>query len=113
MAKILPQRKLGQSGLHVSALGLGCMGMSWAYGPADDKESLSVLHRFAERGGNFLDTAEIYGPVRQRKARGPLSQRDTARRARDRDQVRLQDRSRNEAKLRHRQLARKYASRDR
>ena len=55
-------RKLGKSGPSVSPLGLGCMGMSWAYGPTDDNESLRVLHRFLELGGNFLDTAEIYGP---------------------------------------------------
>ncbi|MPY86291.1 MAG: aldo/keto reductase [Luteitalea sp.] len=48
--------------LNVSALGLGCMGMSYAYGPADEGESLRVLHRYVELGGNFLDTAEIYGP---------------------------------------------------
>src|SRR5205814_8695499 len=46
----------------VSALGLGCMGMSFAYGPADEAESLRVLHRYLQLGGNFLDTAEIYGP---------------------------------------------------
>ena len=55
-------RKLGKSGPAVSALGLGCMGMSWAYGPTDDNESIRVLHRYLELGGNFLDTAEIYGP---------------------------------------------------
>jgi aryl-alcohol dehydrogenase-like predicted oxidoreductase len=55
-------RELGRSGLKVSALGLGCMGMSFAYGPADEEESLRVLHRYLELGGNFLDTAEIYGP---------------------------------------------------
>jgi len=55
-------RKLGNNGPAVSALGLGCMGMSWAYGPTDDHESLRVLHRYLELGGNFLDTAEIYGP---------------------------------------------------
>src|SRR3954452_2660974 len=57
-----PRRRLGASPLEVSALGLGCMGMSFAYGPADDAESLRVLHRYVEQGGNFLDTAEIYGP---------------------------------------------------
>jgi len=57
-------RTLGKNGLQVSALGLGCMGMSFAYGPADDEESLRVLHRFLELGGNFLDTAEIYGPYK-------------------------------------------------
>ena len=55
-------RRLGKSGPSVSPLGLGCMGMSWAYGPTNDNESLRVLHRFLELGGNFFDTAEIYGP---------------------------------------------------
>jgi aryl-alcohol dehydrogenase-like predicted oxidoreductase len=48
--------------MHVYALGLGCMGMSFAYGPTDESESLAVLRRYLELGGNFLDTAEIYGP---------------------------------------------------
>jgi aryl-alcohol dehydrogenase-like predicted oxidoreductase len=55
-------RHLGKKGRFVSAMGLGCMGMSFAYGPADEAESLRVLHRYLELGGNFLDTAEIYGP---------------------------------------------------
>jgi len=55
-------RKLGNNGLQVSALGLGCMGMSFAYGPANEEESLRVLHRYLGLGGNFLDTAEVYGP---------------------------------------------------
>jgi aryl-alcohol dehydrogenase-like predicted oxidoreductase len=55
-------RTLGTNGPQVCALGLGCMGMSFAYGPADDNESMRVLHRYVELGGNFLDTAEIYGP---------------------------------------------------
>jgi len=58
----MQSRKLSKTGLSVSALGLGCMGMSWAYGPTDDSESIRVLHRYLELGGNFLDTAEIYGP---------------------------------------------------
>jgi len=58
----LPQRRLGASDLNVSCIGLGCMGMSYAYGAADESESLRVLHRYVELGGNFLDTAEIYGP---------------------------------------------------
>jgi aryl-alcohol dehydrogenase-like predicted oxidoreductase len=58
----LPRRRLGASDLEVSAIGLGCMGMSYAYGAADESESLRVLHRYVELGGNFLDTAEIYGP---------------------------------------------------
>src|SRR5215471_16340759 len=58
----MQERRLGKNGPAVSALGLGCMGMSFAYGPADEAESLRVLHRYLELGGNFLDTAEIYGP---------------------------------------------------
>ncbi len=57
----LPQRKLGKHGPPVSALGLGCMGMSEFYGATDDAESLRVLHRAAELGVNFFDTADIYG----------------------------------------------------
>jgi aryl-alcohol dehydrogenase-like predicted oxidoreductase len=63
-------RKLGTNGLQVSALGLGCMGMSFAYGPANDEESLQVLHRYLELGGNFLDTAEIYGPYKNEELLG-------------------------------------------
>src|SRR5580692_10604731 len=63
-------RKLGKNGLQVSALGLGCMGMSFAYGPGDDEESLRVLRRYVELGGNFLDTAEIYGPYKNEELLG-------------------------------------------
>ena len=63
-------RKLGKNGPAVSVLGLGCMGMSFAYGPADETESLRVLHRYLELGGNFLDTAEIYGPFRNEELVG-------------------------------------------
>ncbi|MBQ1543968.1 aldo/keto reductase [Caulobacter sp. CCUG 60055] len=56
-------RKLGKSGLEVSAIGLGCMGMSWAYGPAaDEKDAVAVLHRAVELGVTLFDTAEVYGP---------------------------------------------------
>jgi len=58
----LEKRKLGQQGLEVSALGLGCMGMSMSYGPADETESIATLHRAIELGCTFLDTAEVYGP---------------------------------------------------
>ncbi|MGN6293280.1 MAG: aldo/keto reductase [Chitinophagaceae bacterium] len=59
----MQKRKLGNSGLEVSALGLGCMGMSYAYGPAPDKrEMISLMRSAIERGINFFDTAEVYGP---------------------------------------------------
>lgn len=60
----MERRRLGKNGPLVSAMGLGCMGMSYAYGPADEEESLRVLRRYVELGGNFLDTAEIYGPYK-------------------------------------------------
>lgn len=58
----LSTRKLGTQGLEVSAIGLGCMGMSQSYGPADEAESIATLHRAIELGCTFLDTAEAYGP---------------------------------------------------
>ena len=59
----MEMRKLGRQGLEASALGLGCMGMSFAYGGrGDDAESIATIHRALELGVNFLDTAEIYGP---------------------------------------------------
>jgi aryl-alcohol dehydrogenase-like predicted oxidoreductase len=59
---MLSTRKLGGQGLEVSAIGLGCMGMSQSYGPTDEAESIATLHRSIELGCTFLDTAEVYGP---------------------------------------------------
>lgn len=59
---MLPKRKLGSQGLKVSALGLGCMGMSQSYGVPDDAESIATIHRALDLGLDFLDTAEVYGP---------------------------------------------------
>ena len=58
----MEQRQLGTSGLTVSALGLGCMGMSAFYGETDTDESIATIHRAIELGVTFLDTAELYGP---------------------------------------------------
>src|SRR5438270_4691155 len=55
-------RRLGEQGLTVSAMGLGCMGMSDAYGPADEAESVATIHRALELGVNLLDTSDAYGP---------------------------------------------------
>ena len=60
----MKKRKLGKSNLEVSALGLGCMGMSWSYGPAKDRQAMiSLLRGAVERGVTFFDTAEVYGPL--------------------------------------------------
>ena len=59
----MQKRRLGYGGLEVSALGFGCMGMSWSYGPAKDKqEMIALLHAAVDRGVTFFDTAEVYGP---------------------------------------------------
>src|SRR2546423_2496535 len=59
----MKKRKLGKSNLEVSALGLGCMGMSFGYGPARDKqEMIAVIRAAVESGVTFFDTAEVYGP---------------------------------------------------
>src|SRR5258708_13104086 len=61
--KKMQKRKLGNSNLEVSAIGLGCMGMSFSYGPpADRQEMISLLRTAVERGVTFFDTAEVYGP---------------------------------------------------
>ncbi len=60
----MEKRRLGKSGLEVSAIGLGCMGMSWSYGPPKDKqEMIGLLQAAVERGITFFDTAEVYGPL--------------------------------------------------
>jgi len=66
------KRKLGVQGLEVSAMGLGCMGMSFAYGHRDDAASISVLRRAMELGINFWDTAEMYGPFSNEQLLGRL-----------------------------------------
>ena len=58
----MKSRELGKSGLRVSALGLGCMGMSEFYGPSDERESIATIHRAIELDLTFLDTADMYGP---------------------------------------------------
>lgn len=67
----MKKRVLGKSGLEVSALGLGCMGMSWSYGPPKDKqEMISLLRAAVDRGITFFDTAEVYGPHRNEELLG-------------------------------------------
>jgi aryl-alcohol dehydrogenase-like predicted oxidoreductase len=78
---LITTRKLGSQGLEVSAIGLGCMGMSQSYGPADEAESIATLHRTIELGCTFLDTAEVYGPFANEellgRALGPKRDRVT------------------------------------
>lgn len=75
-------RQLGRSGLTVSALGLGCMGMSEYYGPSDEAENLRTLARALELGVTFLDTADIYGPYTNEELLGRFFREDPSRRAR-------------------------------
>jgi aryl-alcohol dehydrogenase-like predicted oxidoreductase len=66
----MEQRRLGRQGLVVSALGLGCMGMSWGYGPRDDAESIATIHEAVDLGITLFDTAEVYGPYENEKLLG-------------------------------------------
>ena len=66
----MKRRKLGTQGLEVTEIGLGCMGMSQSYGPADEKESIATLHRAIELGCDFFDTAEAYGPFKNEELLG-------------------------------------------
>ena len=69
------KRKLGRNGPMVSEIGLGCMGMSWAYGTPDDAESVATLERALELGVDFFDTAEVYGPFENEKLVGRVLRR--------------------------------------
>jgi aryl-alcohol dehydrogenase-like predicted oxidoreductase len=66
----MKRRKLGTQGLETSAIGLGCMGMSWSYGVRDDAESVATLHEAVELGVDFFDTAEVYGPFENERLIG-------------------------------------------
>ena len=66
----MEQRRLGNQGLIVSAMGLGCMGMSDAYGPADEAESIATIHRALDLGVNLLDTSDAYGPFKNEELVG-------------------------------------------
>lgn len=71
----MQKRTLGNSGLEVSALGLGCMGLSFGYGPATDKkDAIKLLHAAVERGVTFFDTAEAYGPFTNEELLGEALQ---------------------------------------
>ncbi len=68
---MMQKRRLGKSNLEVSALGLGCMGMSSGYGPAGEKQAMiAVIHSAVESGVTFFDTAEIYGPFKNEELVG-------------------------------------------
>ena len=104
----MQKRKLGNSDLEVSALGLGCMGMSFGYGPAADRQEMIALIRAAvERGVTFFDTAEVYGPFTNEELVGEALA-PVPRAGGDRHQVRLQDRPETGTQARPRQPARAH-----
>ena len=67
---MMQQRQLGTQGLRVSALGLGCMGMSEFYGRSEEAESVATIHRALDLGMTLLDTADMYGPFRNEELVG-------------------------------------------
>ena len=90
----MQKRTLGKSGLEVSAIGFGCMGISFGYGPATSRdEGLAIIRAAFDRGVTFFDTAEAYGPYANEELVGEALA-PGARPGRDRDQVRLQVRER-------------------
>jgi aryl-alcohol dehydrogenase-like predicted oxidoreductase len=90
----MQKRKLGKSNLEVSALGLGCMGMSFSYGAAHDKQEMIALIRAAvERGITFFDTAEVYGPFTNEELVGEALGAGAGSGG-DRDEVRVRNESR-------------------
>ncbi len=69
----MQKRKLGNSGLEVSALGLGCMGMSFSYYPfPEKKDAIALIHKAVEKGVTFFDTAEVYGPFTNEELLGEV-----------------------------------------
>lgn len=86
----MQMRKLGKE-LTVSAVGLGCMGMSHGYGGQDEQEAIRTLHRAVDLGVNFFDTAEVYGPFKNEELLGKGLE-TFPRQGRHRHQIRLQDR---------------------
>ena len=70
MIHAMNARTLGSSGIEVGAIGLGCMGMSWAYGTAEEADALAVIHRALDLGATLLDTSDVYGPFENEKLVG-------------------------------------------